>query len=197
MFNFNDAVEENKKPEVSYIKSPGIYENVKAVKTSIEETSKNNVPYLKITFETSTGDLGFSNKMFLGNDKEKAEREGKKATGFQVTARNIINLVKATNNVDDETAKGMLGDPASHEELAQQVAALIVGKAFRAKFRGERDAKGRVWPYWAESESMRVEKDNSKLRYNEQYDIRNQQGVTVVEGTEAINSPEGNDDLPF
>lgn len=185
MFNLSEASEGS--TQLSY-QTPGIYDNVSISEVVLEETSTNKVPYMKLVTKGANGEIGQSPKMFLSTDV----KPGKKTSGWGVTARNLVDLLKATYNISDDEAKSKMPSVNSAQELIEKVSALLVGKSFRAKFKGVTSSKGLVYAELGQAESMRVE--NTAMRYDPARDIKPFEGTTTVSTTDAIG---GNDALPF
>lgn len=187
-FNLNAASEKSKGP---VYQRPGIEDNVKISKVSIEETGLNKVKYLQLETTNSRGEIGKSTRMFLGTEV----KPGKKCSGWSISARNLVDLLMVTHNVDEDTAKGMINIEGGSEQeklnkLVNKVSALLVGKPFRAKFRGEETRSGAIIAEIGAVESMNVE--NTRLKYDASRDIKKYEGT----GTSATTQPV-TEDLPF
>lgn len=187
MFNLSEASEGN--TQLLY-QTIGIHDNVMISEVVLEETSEKRVPYMKLVTKGANGEIGQSPKMFLGTEV----KPGKKTSGWGVTARNLVDLIKATYNISEDEAKSKITNITSSEELIQKVSALLVGKPFRAKFKGVTSSKGLVFAELGQAESMRVE--NTAMHFDPIRDTKPFAGAitTVINTTEGINS---NDNLPF
>jgi hypothetical protein len=188
----------NKDGYISKYQEPGVEDNVKISEVLLEVSSKKAVPFLRLKTVNPAGAVGSSAKMFLSTTPS----EGKEIAAFDITARNIVDLIMATHNVDEDTAKGMIG-PAqkitSNEQLRDKVAAILVGKPFRAKFKGEITSKGNTFAVMGPVESMRVE--NTRMKFNPDRDIKPYvpyTGGTSTGSTNAfVTSETKGDDFPF
>lgn len=188
-FNLNDAPDKTQNTGPSYQK-PGIADNTIVTEAVLLSTSTNTVPYMELRTQGPNGELGKSNKMFLSTDV----KPGKKMSAWAVTSRNIVDLIVATHNVDEATAKGMLV-AKSQEEVVQKVSSLLVGRPFRAKFKGE-DKDGKIWASLDSAESMKISKADSKMKFDEYRDIR--KAVPFTANNEVVNqSATAGNDLPF
>src|SRR5574343_772041 len=151
-FDLNAASESK---QTNY-QSVGIHENVKI--TSVElKKSMSGKPFLELKTEGAKGEVGKSSSMWLTE------------AAWPVTARSLVDLLKATHNITEEEAKPMIA-VANEETLATKVSALLVGRLFRAKFKGEQTPKGVVIALLAGAESMRIPAAESKLYFNESKD---------------------------
>lgn len=167
MFDLNQASEGSKS---SNYQTPGIFDNVKVTDVVIEKSPVKGSSYLKLVTEGEDGAVGSSTKMYLSTTPS----QGKTISAWAVTARNIIDLFKATHNVDEEGAKQVidLTKVTSEEQLRDKLSAALVGRPFRAMFRGEKTSKGNTYAILGKAESMRVPKTESKLRFNPETDIK-------------------------
>lgn len=184
MFDLNAASEKL----VSNYQEPGIFENVKISDIKIGETNLNKVTYMELHTVGEKGALGKSNKMFLSTDV----KPGKKMSAWSITARNIVDLITVTNNISEEEAKGSIKGIDNKEQLVAKLSAILVGKPFRAKFKGEVSEKGLTFATLDSVESMSIAKDQSKLRFNPDRDIKKAVAVPA-QG----NAPQASADLPF
>ena len=198
-FSLNDA-EDNKvskprDPNTSY-NAPGIYDNVVITDIKVDTTPGRNHYIVPLT--KSPEGLGRSRKMYLNTDI----KEGKTTSAWKITARQIVEIIKASNNWDDTQAKNSLGNlnlaadgvNINAEELAAKLSAVIVGKPFRAVFHGEQrtNAEGvtRVYTEMMYVESMNVPKAESKLKFDPTIHVK-----TVSVNTTPATATTG--DLPF
>jgi hypothetical protein len=198
-FSLNDA-EDNKvskprDPNTLY-NAPGIYDNVVITDIKVDTTPGRNHYIVPLT--KSPEGLGRSRKMYLNTDV----KEGKTTSAWKITARQIVEIIKASNNWDDTQAKNSLGNlnlsadgvNINAEELAAKLSAVIVGKPFRAVFHGEQrtNAEGvtRVYTEMMYVESMNVPKAESKLKFDPAIHVK-----TVSVNTTTATATTG--DLPF
>lgn len=189
MFDLNQASEGN--VSLNY-QTTGVHDNIMVSEVVLEKTSANQVDYMRLVTKGSAGEVGTSPKMFLGTEI----KEGKKTSGWGVTARNLVDLIKATHNVDEETAKSMIKGIASKEELAAKVSALLVGKPFRAKFKGVTTSKGTIIAELGQAESMRI--TPTKMVFNALRDIKPYSGPVESSLTdEPVADASQNEALPF
>lgn len=189
-FSLNNVPETPTKPQVNYQK-PGIVENLKVTEVVLLETGTNKVPYMEIRTESPDGAIGRSSKMFFSTDV----KPGKKMSGWDVSARNIRDFITATHNVNSNTAKELFGTPNSKESIVNKVSALLVGRTFRGKFKGEQGANGSIYSSIGQVESMIVPKEESRLKYNPDTDIKK---YVVYNPSETTADPNTNgEDLPF
>lgn len=188
-FNLKEAGEKN----TSTYQRPGIYDNVSVTEVLLEKSSKKQVPYLKLVTKGPNGETGYSTKMFLST----TVGEGKKASAWSITARNLVDLITATHNINDDEAKTKIADIPTEEALVAKVSALLVGKPFRAKFKGEEGSNGNgtIFASLAQVESMQVQPTN--LRYSADRDIKKYDGPVQTEAAMATTSNSGTSDLPF
>lgn len=192
-FDLNQASEGQKQTTYTGPKyqRPGIVDGVTVSKVSLNKTSVNNVDYLQLETVSPDGAIGKSNKMFLSTDV----KPGKKTSGWGVTARNIINLLTVTHNVDEDTAKTMFGTPSNKEEIVKILTPLLVGKTFRAKFKGEEGRTGAIFSELAGVESMNIPMAETRLKFSPERDIQKYEGVKSADSeASAVNAK---DDLPF
>lgn len=185
MFDLKEKSEKNTGP---IYQRPGVSENVKISKVSIEKTLTNQVPYLQLETVGSGGEVGKSSRMFLSTDK----KEGKKSSAWAVTARNLTDLITSTHNVSEDDASAMIKVDTTDQLLAK-VSAILVGRPFRAKFKGTETARGAVIAELAGVESMNVPASETRLRYDATRDITRYQGPAMAPVANVANV----DDLPF
>lgn len=186
-FNLNDAPEKSTNSGTQY-QRPGIAENVKITEAVLLQTQANNVDYMELRTVSGDGAVGKSSKMFLSTET----KPGKKMSAWSVTSRNIVDLIMATHNVDEQTAKGML-NVSSKEEVVSKVATLLVGRPFRGKFKGEESSNGKTYASLDTVESMQVPTDQSRLKFDPSRDIKKYVPYTA-NAAEAVNA---GSDLPF
>jgi hypothetical protein len=115
--------------------------------------------------------------------------EGKQTSAWAITARNLVDLIVATHGVSEAEAKGMI-KVENEQQLINKVSALLVGKPFRAKFKGEEGAKGGVFASLALVESMKV--SPTTLKFNPEKDIKKYTGPAVTTSAPAVDA-----NLPF
>lgn len=180
-FDLNQASEKLVNNNKTYQK-PGIFENV-VIETVTATTNSNGNDYIQMTTIGSNGELGRSPQMYL---TEKA---------WPMTARNIKDLLVATNNITDEEAGDMV-KVETKEQLATKLSALVIGKKFRAKFKGDQSATGTIFANLGGSESMKISTEDTKLFFNEAKDIKKYEGT--LQSKEATMNPQTTQDsLPF
>lgn len=184
MYDLNAASEKL----VSNYQEPGIFDNVKISDIKLGETSVNKVSYIELHTVGDKGALGKSNKMFLSTDV----KEGKKMSAWSITARNLVDLISITNNTSEEEAKGAIKGVESKEQLVSKLSAILVGKPFRAKFKGEISEKGLTFATLDSIESMSTPKEQSRLRFNPDRDIKKHVNANPAPQQGAVAS-----DLPF
>lgn len=185
MFDLNNATEKSTGP---IYQRPGISDNVKVSKVSTDKTLTNKVPYLQLDTIGENGEVGKSTRMFLSTEK----KEGKKTSAWAVTARNLVDLISVTHNVSEDEAKAMI-KVESIEALVLKLSAILVGRPFRAKFKGTQTAKGAIIAELAGVESMNVSREETRLRFDEVRDIEKYQGPAPTSAPVAgVES-----DLPF
>ena len=189
-FNLNDAPDKSQNVGPQYQK-PGISENTVVTEAVLLSTSANQVPYMELRTTGPNGELGKSNKMFLSTDV----KEGKKMSAWAVTSRNIVDLIVATHNVDEPTAKNML-TASTKEEVVTKVSTILVGRPFRAKFKGKETVDGKIYASLDSAESMKVPSGESKLKFDAYRDITKEAPFTAAK--EVMNQPANTgSDLPF
>jgi hypothetical protein len=183
MFDLNDASE---KLATSYQK-PGIT-NIKITGVVLEESSKAKVPFITLTTESEDGSLGKSGRMFLSTEV----KEGKKASGWSVTARNLVDLIMAGTNKTEEEAKALI-KVDTKEQLVAKLSAILVGTKMRAKFKGETSDRGTVFATIAQVESLSIPADQSNLKFDPIRDIKPATGTSV----QTVSAADTTSDLPF
>lgn len=193
-FDLNQASEGQKQTTYTGPKyqRPGIVDGVAVTAVSLNKTSVNNVDYLLLETISPDGAVGKSNKMFLSTDV----KPGKKTSGWGVTARNIINMLTVTHNIDEDAAKALFGTPASKEDIVKILTPLLVGKPFRAKFKGEEGRTGAIYAELAGVESMNIPTTETRLKFNPEKDIQKYEGIKQTD-TEPASPVNDKDDLPF
>lgn len=194
-FNLKNAPEKLQNTGKKYVQ-PGIYDNTTITEVVLLETSKNQVPYMELRTTGPNGEIGKSGKMFL-NTKVGTNIDGspKKMSAWEMTSRNILDLVQATHNNTEDQAKELFGEVSSNQQVVDKTAALLVGKVFRGKFKGETDPNGRIWPSLDKVESMKV--TPTQLRFDITRDVKAYQGAPQNNNAEPIVPVNGNEDLPF
>lgn len=165
----------NGSPRVEYQK-PGIYDNVQVTEVILGKSSQKGSPFIQLKTVGQNGEVGRSNSMYLST----SIGEGKKMAAWDMTKRNIADLIAATHNISKQEIETIELVPTNttasieeqHNMLAQKVASLIVGKPFRAKFKGEQSQTGTVFATLDKVENMQIPKLASGLRFNETTDIK-------------------------
>ena len=180
-FDLNQASEKLQGTGKTYQK-PGIYENVVIDTITNGESQKGN-KYIQMTTVGAKGEIGRSPQMYLTE------------AAWPMTARNLIDLIMSTNNVTEDEAKSMI-KVENETQLAAKLSAILIGKKFRAKFKGEQSSTGTIFAQLGGSESMKIAAEDSKLFFNEMKDIKKYEGTLQVK--EATMKPqEASNDLPF
>jgi hypothetical protein len=214
-FNLNDAPESNfpvtnttNTPKSTYQK-PGIYDNVRITEVVLGASSLNKIPYLELRTAGDNGELGKSNRMWLSTTIGKnLDGSPKKTSGWGITARNIVDLIIATHNVTRDEAKSMIDITEENKEKAQQmlvnkISNLLVGRPFRAKFKGEQGkpredgSAGLVFATLDLVESMNIPKESSVLRFDSVRDVKAYTAWNSPAETESNTNSVEQDSLPF
>jgi hypothetical protein len=190
MFNLKDAATE--KPKSNY-QQPGIHENETISAVNLGKASTGST-YLQFETASADGLKGKSPQMFL-NGAGETPVDGK-VTAWSITARNLKKYLSSTNNVSLEEATDMINGVATVEQLQAKVAALLVGKKFRAKYKGVQTSKGFTIAELCDSESMRVPAEESSLKYDATKDFVPYKGTLQV-AQPTMTASAGSDDLPF
>jgi hypothetical protein len=125
--------------------------------------------------------------MFLSTDV----KEGKKMAAWNVTARNLVDILMSAHNVTEAEAKAMIV-VETKEQLVAKLSALLVGRKVRAKFKGETSQKGYVFAILAQTESIAVTPENSRLKFDPSRDIEAFKGIPSE-----VTTAEVKEDLPF
>jgi hypothetical protein len=190
-FNLKDAGD---KPVQASFQKPGIYENVKVVDVLLEKSSQKQVLYLKLVTSGQNGETGYSTKMFLST----TVGEGKKTSAWSITARNLADLICATHNIEDAKAKEMIA-VETVDQLVSKVSALLVGRPFRAKFKGEEGSNGNgtIFASLDRVESMQIAAENTNLRFDAARDIKKYEGPVMTSPANAPKKEVDQDALPF
>jgi len=178
MFSLKQKNEENK---VTYQK-PGIYDNVVITDIILGKSSWKGSPFIQMNTKNENGDVGRSSKMYLNT----VPSEGKEKSAWDVTSKNIIELVVATNNISNKEAEEIQlvttqseSQDAQYEDLVKNLKNLLLNKPFRGKFKGEQTKEnGLIYSSLDKAESMNVPKLTSSLRFDETKDIKLFQPVT-------------------
>ena len=181
MFNLNEASEKS----TPKYQEPGI-STVEFTEVLLGETNANKIPYIKLVTKNQEGGIGQSSQMFLSTDV----KPGKKMAAWNVTARNIVDILVNAHNCDEATAKSMIA-VESKEQLVNKLSALLVGRKVRAKFKGETSQKGNVFAILAQTESLSITPDKSTLKFDPIRDIKPFAGVPNT------SSAAVEQDLPF
>lgn len=175
-FNLNSA-SENKSNGKSY-QEVGVFDNVKITAINSAINSNGN-KYIQMETVNEKGEVGRTPQMYV---TEKA---------WPITARSLVNLTMAINDVSEEEAKKD-SNFSTLEQLTSKLSALLVGKPFRAKFKGEESSRGTIIAQLDTRygiESMKVPKEQSKLTFNEERDIRKYVAPQTLENTTTVPSP--------
>ena len=139
----------------------------------------------------------------LGAVPKIAKTFGKKTAAWDITARNINDLICCTHNISRDEAKAieLVSSNETNQEkqismLVDKLSSLLVGRPFRAKFKGEQTKEGgTVFSTLDRVESMNVPSVATGLKFNLDKDIK------MFLSPDKVNSSIGtavkNDDLPF
>lgn len=200
-FNKNNTNSETT-PRVAYQK-PGIEDNLVVQSVTLGFSSLNKVPFIQLNTVNTKGEIGKSNRMWLSTTKNKnLDGSEKSMTGFDITARNIVDLIVVTHNISRDEAKqielvpeGESNTEKIHQLLINKLSNLLVGRPFRGKFKGEQARRqdgtpGSVYATLDLVESMTVSKEESRLRFSQERDVK-----LLEETTTTTDSK--NEDLPF
>lgn len=174
-FNLNSAADNNTN-EKQYQKI-GIYDNVKITSITSAINSNGN-KYIQMETVGENGEVGRTQQMYV---TEKA---------WPITARSLVNLSMAINNISEEEAKAN-ANFSSLEQLSAKLSATLVGKPFRGKFKGEESSRGTIIAQLDSRygvESMQVPREQTKLRFNPDKDVRKYVQPQVVQASS---------DMPF
>lgn len=183
---------------VAYQK-PGVYENVKVTEIISGKSNVKQTPYIRMKTINQNGEVGQSSYMYLSSEKG----EGKKTSAWDITARNINDLICCTHNIGRDEAKAieLVSSNETNQEkqismLVDKLSSLLVGRPFRAKFKGEQTKEGgAIFSTLDRVESMNVPSVATGLKFNPDKDIK------MFLSPDSVNSSIGtavkNDDLPF
>ena len=180
-FDLSAASEKKQSNNVQYQK-PGIYDGVKVSSVELKQSATGK-DFLFLNTLGANGEVGKSSSLWLTD------------AAWPVTARTLVDLLQATHNVTEDEAKVMIA-VASPQELLSKTSALLVGKVFRAKFKGEESSRGTVIAVLGGSESMKVEAASTKLWFNPEKDIKKYEG-TAQAIPAVMNASKESDSLPF
>lgn len=180
-FDLSAASEKKQSNNVQYQK-PGIYDNVKVSSVELKQSATGK-DFLFLNTLGANGEVGKSSSLWLTD------------AAWPVTARTLVDLLQATHNVTEDEAKVMIA-VASPQELLSKTSALLVGKVFRAKFKGEESSRGTVIAVLGGSETMKTETANTKLWFNLEKDIKKYEG-TAQAAPAVMNPSKQGEDLPF
>lgn len=186
-FNLNAASE---KLTTTY-QTPGIA-TVEFTEVLLEKTKANGVAFIKLVTKNENGDLGHSSQMFLSTDV----KPGKKMAAWNVTARNLVDILTSAHNCDEPTAKDMIA-ATSEEDLKNKLSARLVGRKVRAKFKGETSQKGNIFAILSQTESAQVPLEQSRLKFDKDRDIKPFQGVPQSNDQQSFETADKTKDLPF
>jgi hypothetical protein len=188
----------NTKPSAKVYQKPGIYENVRISEVVFGKSTQKGTPYIRLKTIGQNGEEGNSSFMYLSTVKS----PGKTAPAWNVTARNIQELLMATHNMSKADAEGIDLVPDDEKDVEKQykalvdkVSSLLVGRPFRAKFKGEQTKEnGIIYATLDRVESMNVPAQVTSLKFNAEYDIK--MYVNLAQPQDAIPTTE-TDGLPF
>jgi hypothetical protein len=161
---------------------PGIYENV-VIDTISNGESKSGKKYIQMTTVGEKGELGRSPQMYLTD------------AAWPMTARNFTDLLISTHNCTEDEAKAMI-KVENETQLAAKLSALLIGRKFRAKFKGEESSTGTIFAQLGGSESMQVPASDTRLFFNEVKDIKKYEG-TLQTAQPTFADSKDDTSLPF
>jgi len=168
MFNLSDAQEESTTGNNDVYQKVGVYENLKISDVTSGESAIKKSPYIILHTIGENGEKGSTKEMYLST----TINEGKTASAWTITARNLVNIIKSITNKSEEDAKASI-NAGSISDLVQKLSTLLVGRPFRGVFYGkEIAASGEGKKNWIKAhlqytESMKVAKSASKLKFDE------------------------------
>lgn len=208
--SFNLKSEESKsvninKKETKLYQKPGIYDNVRISEVLFGKSTIKGTPYIRLKTLGQNGEEGASPFMYLSTTKS----AGKQTAAWNITARNLQELVVATSNMSKADAEAIHLVPDNepdinkqYEMLVENVSKLLVGKVFRAKFKGEQSKEnGIIYATLDKVESMNIPREVTSLKFNAEYDIKlyNVQATSQPEDalSSTTNTSEEGNKLPF
>ena len=181
-FDLNAASEKLVSTGKTYQK-PGIYDNVVIESISNGVSNKGN-KFITMNTVGANGELGRTPNMYLTD------------AAWPMTARNLTDLIVATHNVSDDEAKAMI-KVENETQLAAKLSAILVGRKFRAKFKGEQSSSGTIFAQLGGSETMQVPTAETKLYFNEAKDVKLYEGTLQPRSSTAGVAETKTSDLPF
>lgn len=200
--NSNTPEQTSKTSNSNQYQKVGIYDNVRVSDVVLGKSSLNKIPYIELQTVGANGEKGKSSKMWLSTEV----KPDKTMSGWDMTARNLRELIMATHNITDAEARKIelipndlpdgTPDEVVHNLIINKVAGLLVGRPFRAKFKGEEakpregNEKGLIFATMDLVESMNVPMTNTKLKFSESKDIKYYVAPPTVSST-------GDTDAPF
>ena len=195
--NVDDSTNETSN-NVSYQKA-GVYDNVKITEIISGKSNVKQTPYIRMKTINQNGEVGQSAYMYLSSEIG----EGKKMSGWHMTARNINDLIVATHNISRDEAKAIELAPSNEPNdekyismLINKLSSLLVGRPFRAKFKGEQTKEdGTIFATLDRVESMNVPSEVSGLKFNKDKDLK--MFISPDKVNSSIGTAVKNDDLPF
>ncbi len=200
--NKEKAVEKKDGNVRAVYQTPGIFDNVRIAEVKQGKSSFKKTPFIQLITVGQNGEIGKSTEMYLSTEVS----PGKSMPAWNVTSRNLIDLVVATDPgksradldglelvPDIKDAQGNPDLEKQYQGLVDIVTDLLVGKPFRAKFKGEEGKNGYIYATMDRVESMSIPRASSRLKFDENYDIKK---LSNISPQEATAEPVG-DDLPF
>lgn len=177
--SFNLKVEENSNQSGSQqttYQTPGIFENIKITEIKFGKSSVKQTPFIQMVTVGQNGEIGQSNRMYLSTLKG----EGKQTAAWNITAKNIVDLICATHKMARQDAENIELVPANEENIDKQydmlvnkVSSLLVGRPFRGKFKGDQTKEnGLIYATLDRVESMDIPRVSTGLRFSEDKDIK-------------------------
>jgi len=174
MFNLKQEESQNTSKYPEYQK-PGVHDNIVVTAVVLGKSQIKQTPYILLETKGQNGEVGKSNKMYLSTTPS----EGKTMAAWNMTSKNILDLIVATHNISRDEAESIELVPNNIESIEEQyqmlsnkVSELLVGKPFRGKFKGvQTKENGPVYSTLDKVESMNVPRSATGLRFNESLDI--------------------------
>lgn len=185
-FSFDDATATTGTKVIQ----PGIHR----VKTDTLEyglSQNKNTPYIDWKVSDAAGSV-LSHRFYLST----TVGEGKTMSAWDIAKNQILQLVMASNNLDETTAKSKMPVVNSGEELTNKLSAIAAGKEFRLKVNGQEilTATGKfiksLFGTGNFAESLSILSDHSRLKYSDDTNIKrlpisNTQSTSTVDMTKA------------
>lgn len=167
-FSFDDATATTGTKVIQ----PGIHR----VKTDALEyglSQNKNTPYIDWKVSDAAGSV-LSHRFYLST----TVGEGKTMSAWDIAKNQILQLVMASNNLDETTAKSKMPVVNSGEELTNKLSAIVAGKEFRLKVNGQETltATGKfiksLFGTGNFAESLSILTEHSRLKYSDETNIK-------------------------